>query len=632
MQIHWPLTALFNKGALFFLALLALASVSAQPVESLSGIPAAPRRAEVGKELKRTTTVVNLPFFDDFSKDGSLPDPRLWLDRHVYISQTMPASPPSLGAAVFDGLDEYGLAYELGRLGTDTTDVLTSAYIDLSSPVDSVYLSFYWQPAGNGEAPENTDSLQLQFYNLSNDEWKYAWSTVGSDSNEFQLEMVPVPNGYFQDSFQFRFRSFGAPAGAYDTWLLDYVRLDDGRDRYDTLPLLKDPTFTRPHPSLLIGYEAMPFFHYTNAVATAINEQQLDLYYQENPNTPPPYSPDPIPLNLGIYEISLDGTVLAEDPNGNDQLDNGLDFFTEEMFSVLIDPFIPSGLPRSSEFEINAFQTYEGTGIQFFGPNDTIERRQVFSTYYAYDDGTAERAYHVSDNAGGIIVSRYVIQSLSDSLKGLYIYFFPAEHDVTLNEFKLVVFEENSQGRPGNLIYESDSVYVPQWSTTNFYLPYAFDQAVPLNQTNVFVGIRQIKNTKLPIGFDRNTRGRSKVFYGNVSGGQLFESFLKGTIMMRPYLRYDPADLSSPGFGEVNQLKVEVFPNPVRSVLQVRGADVEERYLFTLYAVNGSPVWEGKLQTQMVVPSGVTEGVYFLQIRDREGKLLPQTLKIFIQP
>ena len=510
MQIHWPMTALSKTGAWIAILLIAIGSVMAQPVDTLTGIPSAPQGPEPQKSLKRSSAVVGLPFFDDFSKDEHFPDPGLWLDRHVYLSQTMPAQPPSLGAAVFDGLDQYGLAYDLGRLGTDTTDVLTSTYIDLTSPNDSVYLSFFWQPGGNGEAPENTDSLQLQFFNDSAKEWKYAWSVTGSDSALFEQALVPVPNGFFHDSFQFRFRSFGAPAGAYDTWLLDYVRLDDNRNRFDTLPLLKDPAFTRPHPSLLMGYEAMPFFHYTNAVASALNEQQMEFHYQENPNTPPPYTPDPIPLDLGIYQISLSGTLLAEDPNGDDQLDNGLDFFVEETYSIPIDPFVPSGLPRTSEFVIDAYQTYEGTGVQFFGPNDTIERQQVFSNYYAYDDGTAERAYHVSDNGGGIIVSRYVIQSLNDSIKGLYLYFFPAEHDVTLNEFKLVVFEENSQGRPGNLIYESDSVYVPAWSTTNFYLPYAFDKPVPLNQTNIYVGIRQIKNTRLPIGFDRNNRGKNQ--------------------------------------------------------------------------------------------------------------------------
>lgn len=630
MQIPWPMTAPFNKGVIAALVLCCSLFLRAQPRDTLTGVPSIPGLQHNQSALKKSATVITLPFFDDFSGDNTWPNTALWLDRQVYISQTMPAQPPTLGAAVFDGLDEYGLAYELDRLATDSTDVLTSNYIDLSNPADSVYLSFYWQPAGNGEPPETTDSLQLQFFDNSIDKWKFAWSTPGDDSSEFKLEMIPVPIGYFSDSFQFRFRSYGAPAGAYDTWLLDYVRLDDSRNRYDTLPLFKDPAFTRPHPSLLIGYEALPFFHYDNVVAGALNRQQLIFHYQENPNTPPPFSPDPIPLNLGIYQISEGGNILAADPNGNDQLDNGLDFFTEEEYFILPNPFAPSGLPRSNEFEIDVYQTYDGTALAF-GPNDTIRRKQVFSNYYAYDDGTAERAYHVSDNAGGIIVSRYVVQSLADSLKGLYIYFFPAEFDVTLNEFKLVVFEENSQGRPGNLIYESDSVYLPAYSTTNFYLPYAFDKAVPLNQTNIFVGLRQMKNTKLPIGFDRNTKGRNTVFYGEVAGGQLFQSFQRGTLMMRPYLRYDPLDLNSEVY-QSQSVEVKVFPNPAINRLNFTYDQVVKHYRFTLYDLKGQALWQGRITPEVSLPSSIKSGIYILRIEDTERNNAAKTIKLIIRP
>ena len=542
----------------------------------------------------------------------------------------MPAQPPTLGAAVFDGLDEFGLAYDINKLATDTADVLTSNYIDLSNPTDSVYLSFYWQPAGNGEAPETNDSLQLQFYNDSIEDWQHAWSTIGSDSGSFQLEMIAVPNVFHTDSFQFRFRSFGALAGGFDTWLLDYVRLDDERDINDTLPLLKDPAFTRPHPSLLQAYQSLPFFHYDNTVATALNKQQLTLYYQENPNTPPPYSPDPIPLNLGVYEIREGANVLAADPNGNDQLDNGLGFFVEEEFSILPDPFVPTGLPRTSEFKLDAYQTYNGTAL-LYGPNDTIRREQIFSNYYAYDDGTAERAYHVSFNSGGIIVSRYVIQNITDSLKGLYLYFFPAEYDVTLNEFRLVVFEENSQGRPGNLIYESDSIYIPEYAPTNFYLPYSFDKAVPLNQTNIYVGIRQLKSTQLPIGFDRNNQGVSKIFYGDERAGQMFESFQKGTLMMRPYLRYDPADLSI-NQALLSEVNVELYPNPAQSKLFFNIDEEQHNLIFNLFDLSGNMVWEGQVHRELSIPVRLSPGSYIMRVMDPTGRQTSKSIKLMISP
>ncbi|MDZ7848496.1 MAG: hypothetical protein U5L96_18060 [Owenweeksia sp.] len=55
---------------------------------------------------KKKASSLSLPFFDDFSADPQQPNATRWADKQVYISQTMPFAPPSLGAAVFDGLDE----------------------------------------------------------------------------------------------------------------------------------------------------------------------------------------------------------------------------------------------------------------------------------------------------------------------------------------------------------------------------------------------------------------------------------------------------------------------------------------------------------------------------------------------
>ncbi|MDZ7848497.1 MAG: hypothetical protein U5L96_18065 [Owenweeksia sp.] len=40
----------------------------------------------------------------------------------------------------------------------------------------------------------------------------------------------------------------------------------------------------------------MPFFHDDQAVATAINDSNLHLYYRENTTTSPPQVPDPYPF------------------------------------------------------------------------------------------------------------------------------------------------------------------------------------------------------------------------------------------------------------------------------------------------------------------------------------------------
>ncbi len=615
--------------------LLICGSLGAQrPHDELGAVPARPVPTEAAMKIKKSAVTVTLPFFDDFSYDSHRPADTLWVDDQVYINQTMGTSPPSIGVATFDGLDRWGLPYDIDKLSQDTTDVLTSQPIDLSSPLDSVYLSFFWQAGGYGEQPESNDALQLQFYNPQSNIWSDVWSISGVDSSDFVQQMVAVPDSFFQDSFQFRFRSFGTPAGAFDTWNLDYVRLDDQRTFADTLPPYEDPAFTRPHPSLLKNYESIPWFHYTSAVADNYNEDNLTFHYQRNTLESPPFIPAPYSLDLGIYRITHNGNVLASS-NGSGTFDDGHGYFEEIAYNILPAPFKIPNLPMAQEFTINAFQTFDGLNTLVGAQNDTVRRNQVFSNYYAYDDGTAERAYQVGDNGGGIIVSRYEMLTTgnpqTDSIKGLYIYFLPAEFDATENEFTIVIYADNN-GLPGNLIYETDSVYTPQLSQTNFYMPYPLDSAI-LGSGTVYMGIRQLKNQRLPIGFDRNNVGRTTTFYGTIGPGgnisNLFESFRKGTVMMRPYLNYQPADLGIEPIAEKEKLEVDFYPNPARDEIHF-DYDPTKEFSYSLMDLGGKLLQSGPLESTIHLEGSLSNGVYLLRITDASGQKAPLVAKVLI--
>ena len=114
-----------------------------------------------------------LPFFDDFSHSNLFPDSTKWTDRNVLVNDGFPLCPPNRNAATFDVLDANGCVYDYAISNAFVAEYLTSAQIRLDSimepepraltPADSVYLSFYYQPQGNGNAPETQDSLVLQF-------------------------------------------------------------------------------------------------------------------------------------------------------------------------------------------------------------------------------------------------------------------------------------------------------------------------------------------------------------------------------------------------------------------------------------------------------------------------------------
>ena len=114
-----------------------------------------------------------LPFFDDFSHSNVYPDSTKWTDNNVLVNDGFPLCPPNRNGATFDVLDADGHVYNYAISNAFVAEYLTSVRIRLDSimepepraltPADSVYLSFYYQPQGNGNSPETQDSLVLQF-------------------------------------------------------------------------------------------------------------------------------------------------------------------------------------------------------------------------------------------------------------------------------------------------------------------------------------------------------------------------------------------------------------------------------------------------------------------------------------
>ena len=114
-----------------------------------------------------------LPFFDDFSQSNVYPDSTKWTDINAFVNDGFPLCPPNRNGVTLDVLDPQGKVYEYAISNPFIAEYLTSVRIRLDSimepepraltPADSVYFSFYYQPQGNGNPPEEHDSLVLQF-------------------------------------------------------------------------------------------------------------------------------------------------------------------------------------------------------------------------------------------------------------------------------------------------------------------------------------------------------------------------------------------------------------------------------------------------------------------------------------
>ena len=157
------------------------------------------------------------PTSDDFDK--------LWIYQDVFLNDNYAINPWTIGVATFDGLNEAGYPHDWTISGaSDWADQLTSKPIDLSQKGvgDSLYLSFYYQAGGRGDAPESDDSLVLELYLPSNGAWQSFWGINGFTSDEWYYQHLLLDEpAYFQNGFQFRFRSYGALTGSLDHWNLD---------------------------------------------------------------------------------------------------------------------------------------------------------------------------------------------------------------------------------------------------------------------------------------------------------------------------------------------------------------------------------------------------------------------------
>ena len=234
-----------------------------------------PKSVEInlrGASVYDTISLGTSGIIDNFSYEGPFPDTSLWLDEQVYINRGYGKGPISLGAATFDGLGADGYPYNFYAVESASlsADTLTSKPIDLVYPIiDSLYLSFYYQPQGLGNDPQENDSLVLEFLSPdSGSQWSNVWAKEGSvlseNDSSWNLVMIPIINtSYLKKGFQFRFRNYATISGNLDHWHIDNIYLNRIRTINDTI--FTDISWVYDGNSLLNNYKTMPWRQYTSS-------------------------------------------------------------------------------------------------------------------------------------------------------------------------------------------------------------------------------------------------------------------------------------------------------------------------------------------------------------------------------
>ncbi len=541
---------------------------------------------------------------------------KLWLNDNAYHNYRFAVEPWSLGVVTFDGLDETGYPYIFGSTTPGTADTLLSKPLDLSSdaPGDSVYFSFLVQREGFGEVPEETDSLYLDFYSPTNDEWTRVWSTSGGSNSDFEVAHLPITNmDYFQKGFQFRFMNYGSLAGGIDHFHIDYVNLRPLSGYQDTL--FKDFAFVYPISTLLETYTSVPWKHYrnnpsgkmsSNVEVTVRNGSELT---ENNQN--------------GAVNVYLDGNLEGSYVlNASDLSGGNINYEPRTTYTSLHDFSSGYSYDETLPNDTSAYFDYEGiANAQFpnYALNDSTFGTQVFENYYAYDDGTAERAYGVTGEQGLLAYKFDAYQS--DSLVGIQIHFVPSVVDVSNNLFLLSVWDDDG-GQPGNLIYEDEFFFPRQpkyTSDRNKFTIYYFEDTMKVGVGETFyIGMRQIDEERLNIGYDKNHDVSDKIFW-SVDGGNLWNNAsFPGALMMRPMVTskldyllgisdFEPQDQAN-----IIEPELLIYPNPTQNHVSFE-TNINGLVKYELISMSGQVLMSTTKSSNIDI-SHFERGIYFVRV------------------
>ena len=638
-----------NGRILLFLGLVITGNPYLSEAQQLKPLTYNPTLSEVEPTFSRMkkgeSDTLSLPFIDDFSYEGPYPDDSLWRDKKVYINRQLAIDPPTYGVATFEGLNANGRPYNPERDNRNQslpTDTLTSTWLDLSNfqkNQDSVYLCFWYQEKGLGDAPAPVDSFSVQVKTKADTpQWKSIWSKQGKGElpTGKRSEGVVVLNlanadsnqrNFFFEGFQFRFLAYGNVSGNLDHWHLDYVTLTEdrvARNLNGNLTLFnQDVAMVEPPASLLKQHRAMPW-------RQVEQEQVRDSFNFRASNV----DRDLVPVEAGYR--------LEENYSGYSV--NNFDL----QVTANVDPLLgKTEYSQRNQFEFLRFVGEDSLRVTLkpavflFGDdlprNDTLATTHYFNHYIAYDDGSPEAGFGIEDFFQSAKVAQSYALNKPDTLQAVGIRFNQSLSNVEDRFFDIVIWSDLGplDTKPANAsVKRRITALNPKYDGRgrHDYGIYELEEPLPV-RGRFYIGWQQSESYFLNVGVDKNYkelfRGsdfKSRVFY-NASGSwvkaepSLLDS---GILTIRPYLGGDEVRFLNRSKTTKNSelLEFKAYPNPATNQITL---SVDGQFL------KGGPV-EGKMINQKgqvrksfsmaigereINVQGLTAGIYFIALQRR---------------
>lgn len=557
---------------------------------------------------------------------GSNDPSSLYLDNYAFQNNNYAVDQPTYGVATLNGLNEYGRPHNwLGGPNFGPADTLTSKPIDLDgfNSASDIYFSFYWEPKGLGDYPNEKDSIFLEFKNAFG-EWQKVWRRGGYESDisnpTFHYEVLAVDEAsYFHENFQFRFRNYASIMGNNDHWHIDYILMKSNRTPDSTV---RDYAVKEPTTDLLKEFEAMPWNHFKNNQSQELVDNVSFLFKNLNDVT------FNLPFSYNVINGFADSVLYRGVDSDGDLFNFNLAPQEEQsilqLSNVNIDqtsnytPFSNS-LGQGDSALITLQSTLQTSDdIQ---NNDSIARDYKFYNYYAYDDGSAEKAYGVEGPGTKKLAYEFTMRK-TDTLRALRIHFTQIDNDASDLQFNLFVWKSLGPSVSGTP--EDTLTYMPingaQYAfRENGFITYKLEEPLVISDT-FYVGITQTSQENIQIGYDRNNDAKEHIyFYASQSWKS---SLFEGALMIRPIVGKDvalPTSVDTEQAMTAKKLSFDVYPNPASNKTHI---DIPQRgkYTISIYDNTGSLQKELQVnQSKSIRVNNLASGIYFVHLQDMKN-------------
>ena len=506
-----------------------------------------------------------LPFWDDFS--GGL-DTLKWTFSGTTYTETIGLNAPSIGMLLFDGVDQNGSPYSLQQTEQGNADQVISKPFDLStiSEIDqnSLFINFFWQAGGRGELPDENDQLILQFLNEAGN-WVTVWGQFGGISLNreiFTQESIQVTPAFQHENFQFRFFTQGRLSGPFDSWLVDYIFFNSGREGNEVN--FPDRSLTRRNELRLADYGAFPLALLEGNQEGEWSTIQNEFLNLENRFRAMEYSIFARDTTTNSILSINSNTPFNPVPNSNERR-----VFFSGAFVGLSVPSVETNMEITTKLTSGddfLFNVIDGDTTRFeevdFRSNDTVSSYFPIRDYFAYDNGSADYAAGINQRSGFLAVEYQTPEEVF--IKGISINFTnPRQANQAVDIYIWKELDEDPIFRREDLI--------PIKEANEQFIYYSLDTNIRVSGT-YYIGFAQFTNDFIFVGLDKTNDFGDKIFY-NVAGAWAQNEEVKGSLMIRPHI-----SLSAPfEESEIPDENLRIFPNPVQNFLNVEGAFREIR-------------------------------------------------------